>query len=172
MSDRRILIEGRPGTGKTTLVRRLVETLRAEGLTPQGFTTEELRDDRRRVGFAVEAIAGERAVLAHVELPGPPRVGRYGVDLEAFERVALPVLKSRGAGVVIIDELGKMELASQRFRDAVLKLISGDASIVATVHAFRDPFTEGLKRRDDVSLIKLSRGNRDAVLDSLIDALI
>lgn len=49
---------------------------------------------------------------------------------------------------------------------------SGDASIVATVHAFRDPFTEGLKRHDDVSLIKLSQVNQDAVLGSLIDALI
>src|ERR671922_1243146 len=94
----KILLEGRPGVGKTTVARRLAEHLRAADVSLRGFTTEELREGRRRVGFAVETFAGERATLAHVDLPGPPRVSKYGVDVAAFERVALPALENVDAG--------------------------------------------------------------------------
>jgi nucleoside-triphosphatase len=164
----RILLEGRPGSGKTTVARRLVEVLRAAGVPTAGFTTEEIREGNRRVGFRVEAIAGPRATLAHVTFSGPPRVGKYGVDLEAFERVALPALEPRRAGgVVLVDELGKMELASARFREAVGALFSGDTSVVATVHAFRHPLTDALKSRPDVEMVKVSARTRDTLADEL-----
>jgi nucleoside-triphosphatase len=119
----RLLLEGRPGIGKTTVTRRLLQLLREAGVPVGGFTTGELRTGGRRDGFVVEAVSGAREVLAHVDLPGPPRVGRYGVDLAAFERVALPALrKPRTGGVVVVDELGKMELASAAFRAAVVDL--------------------------------------------------
>jgi nucleoside-triphosphatase len=118
------------------------------------------------VGFAVEAIGGERAVLAHVELPGPPRVGRYGVDLGAFERVALPALAG-AEQIVVIDELGKMELASAAFCEAVTELFDADVDIVATVHVFRNPFTDALKRRSDVEVVGVWRGNRDELPNEL-----
>jgi nucleoside-triphosphatase len=162
----RLLIEARPGAGKTTAIGRLAERLDAPG----GFLTREMRSKGRRIGFEIETFGGERGVLAHVDLPGPPRVGRYGVDLEEFERLALPSLDSP-AGVVLIDELGKMELASERFRDAVLALFDGDVPIVATVHTFRHPFTDALKARPEVSLVKLTRANRDGLPHELWNLL-
>ena len=89
----RLLVEARPGAGKTTAFRRLAALLGERDVPLAGFTTEEIREHGRRVGFAVESLDGRRATLAHVELPGPPRVGRYGVDVEAFERIALPSLR-------------------------------------------------------------------------------
>jgi nucleoside-triphosphatase len=164
----RVLLEGRPGSGKTTVARRLVDLLRSRGVEIAGFTTEEIREGRRRGGFAVESVEGARAVLAHVDLPGPPRVGRYGVDLEAFERVALPALEDL-AEVVVIDELGKMELASARFRDAVASLLGREVAIVATVHVFRHPFTDRLKRQLEV--IRVRRSNRDGLPGELAERL-
>jgi nucleoside-triphosphatase len=135
-----------------------------------GVLTGEIRKRGRRLGFEVESLDGERATLAHVELRGPPRVGRYGVDLEALERVALPALRppARG-GVVVIDELGKMELASERFRHAVAALLDGDHGLVATVQAARHPFTDELKRRDDVELVRLSARNRERLPGELAE---
>ena len=138
----------------------MAELLRERGVVLRGFVTEELREERRRVGFAVETFDGERATLAHVDFSGPPRVGRYGVDLEAFEEVALPAL----AGVeekelVVIDELGKMELASAAFRSVVAELFGGRAPIVATVQVARHPFTDALKREAD--LVRVTYSNRD-----------
>ena len=165
------LIEARPGAGKTTAAVRLAEQLRAAELPVAGFVTEEMRERGVRVGFGIETFAGERGVLAHVELPGPPRVGKYGVDLEALERVALPSLEPPAGGVTVIDELGKMELASARFRDAVTALFDADVPLVATVHAFRHPFTDELKRRSDVELIRLNKANRDELPGALATRL-
>jgi len=168
----RLLIEARPGAGKTTALSRLAELLREAGVPLSGFVTRELREGGRRVGFEIETFAGERGVLAHTELKGPPRVGRYGVDLEAFERLALPDLDQPGdAGVVLIDELGKMELASERFREAVSGLFAGSAPIVATVHTARHPFTDELKRRPDVSTVRLTAANRDRLPQQLAERL-
>jgi nucleoside-triphosphatase len=138
----------------------LAELLRERGIALRGFVTEELREGRQRVGFAVETFAGESATLAHVTLSGPPRVGRYGVDLEAFERLALPALAAvKEEELVVIDELGKMELASEAFRAAVSELFDRRLALVATVHVARHPFTDALKR--DAEVVRVTRGNRD-----------
>jgi nucleoside-triphosphatase len=162
----RLLIEARPGAGKTTALSRLAERLRDDGAVLSGFLTREIRDGRRRVGFEVETFGGDRGLLAHVDLPGPPRVGRYGVNLEEFERLALRSLEAP-ASVILIDELGKMELASEPFREAVRNLFDGPLPIVATVHTFRHPFTDALKRRRDVSVVKLTASNRDGLPEEL-----
>jgi nucleoside-triphosphatase len=158
----RLLLEGRPAVGKTTVARRLAGLLREAGVPLAGFVTEELREGRRRVGFAVTTFDDARAVLAHVDLPGPPRVGKYGVDLPAFERLALPALASaHDRAVVIVDELGKMELASEAFRAAVSELLDQPPAVVATVHVARHPFTDRLKRRPAVELMRVTARNRD-----------
>jgi nucleoside-triphosphatase len=164
----RILLEARPGAGKTTVARRLVRVLHDRGLSVSGFTTEEIREGRRRIGFRVESVSGKSAVLAHVDLPGPPRVGKYGVDLPAFERVALPSMDDRAA-VIVIDELGKMELASDQFTEAVSALFDRDLPIVATVHTFTHPFTDALKKRREIRVIRISLQNRDALPEQLAE---
>ncbi|MDH6128649.1 nucleoside-triphosphatase [Kitasatospora sp. GP82] len=175
----RILLEGRPGVGKTTAVRRLAALLgrlprtSSEGtLTVTGFTTEEIRHGGSRVGFALETLSGRRAVLSHVDFPGPPQVGRYGVDLGVMERLALPSLKpaspSPATGpLVLIDELGQMELACPAFRDAVRSLFESDVDIVATVHVRGHPLTDALKQRADIEVIHITRANRDVLPEEL-----
>ncbi|MQS17020.1 hypothetical protein F7Q99_33735 [Streptomyces kaniharaensis] len=166
----RILLEGRPGTGKTTAIRRLAALLHAREAV--GFTTEEIRVNGVRVGFALETLAGRRAVLAHVGLPGPPRVGRYGVDLGVMEQLALPSLAwavpdtsaaPSPRALVLIDELGRMELAYRPFEDAVRVLFAADVDVVATVRAQPGPLTDALKQRTDVEVLRLTRANRDAL---------
>jgi nucleoside-triphosphatase len=165
------LIEARPGAGKTTALGRLAQILRERGATVAGFLTEEIRDGGKRVGFSIETLRGERGTLAHVECPGPPRVGRYGVALREFERLAVPALQVP-ADAVLIDELGKMELASVAFTDAVANLLEGETPVVATVHAFRHPFTDRLKRRRDAEVVRLTRANRDELPGLLAERLV
>ena len=142
----RLLLEGRPGSGKTTAVTRLVELLRREELAVTGFLTRELRERGERVGFTLETLDGRRGMLAHVSVRGGPRVGRYGVTHDDLERLAIPALSAH-ADVVVVDELGKMELTSPAFRDAVIALLDRPTALVETVHARPDPFTDELKRR-------------------------
>jgi nucleoside-triphosphatase len=150
----------------------VIAALRDARVPVSGFVTREIREGRHRTGFGIETAAGEEGTLAHVDYRGRPRVGKYGVNLEEFERVALPSIEAiPEGGVVVIDELGKMELASKRFREAVEALFEQDAPLVATVHAHRHPFTDELKRRGDVSVERVTRGNRDALPGRILDLL-
>jgi nucleoside-triphosphatase len=168
----RVLVEGRPGSGKTTVAARLADLLAERGIEVRGFVTHEVRERGRRVGFEIETMDGVRATLAHVRLAGPPRVGKYGVDLDAFERVALPALaKPSRHAVVLIDELGKMELASNRFREAIAGLLDMPVDFIATIHVFRDPLTDRLKRRRDIELVRVTHGSRGKLPAQLADTL-
>jgi nucleoside-triphosphatase len=157
----KVLIEGRPGSGKTTAARRLISLLSENGAGVAGFTTAEIRRGRGRIGFSIETVDGRAGVLAHVDFDGP-RVGKYGVDLTTFEDLALPALEVGGDDtIVVIDELGRMELLSDAFRAQVEALFARDNSLVATVHIYRHPFTERLKHGPGTEVVKITNANRD-----------
>ncbi|MGH3778702.1 MAG: nucleoside-triphosphatase [Pseudonocardiaceae bacterium] len=159
----RFLLEGPPKIGKTTAMRRLVDLLREHGATVSGFVTDEIRERDRRVGFVVRDVAGPEAVLAHQDFQTGVQVGRFAVDVPAFERVALPALRRalETGGAVIIDELGRMELASAPFVVVVDALLAGSLPVVATVHVYEHPVTDALKRRADVQRVAVTEANRD-----------
>jgi nucleoside-triphosphatase len=95
------------------------------------------------------------------------------VDLAAFDRVALPALRTpRTGGVVVVDELGKMELASAPFRDAVMQLLDRNVAVVATVHQARHQFTDDLRRRPGIGVVRVTEATRDALPVQLMDRLI
>lgn len=160
LTGMKILLTGPPGCGKTTVAEQLVDRFRQQGVTVGGFVTAEIRDDGQRVGFRLRTADGDEATLAHVDYPGPPNVGRYGVDLEALERLGLPAL-DQPADVLVVDELGPMELASQAFTDAVRRLFDDPTPVVATVHARGHPFTDELSARDETEAIEVTLANRN-----------
>src|SRR2546421_1782737 len=116
---RRVLITGRPGSGKTTLIKRIVDNLPSRGAA--GFYTEEIREHGARVGFKIVTLDGQEAVLAHVDFTTPARVGKYGLDLSAVEGIGVSAIRTaiREQRLVVIDEIGPMEIRSPVFRDAV-----------------------------------------------------
>jgi nucleoside-triphosphatase len=170
----KVLVTGPPKSGKTTAVVRLVELLRAQAVPVGGFVTGEQREDGRRVGFVVRDLAGPSATLAHEDFNSPVRVGRFGVDVAGFERVGLPALRkalAHGRGVVVIDEVASMELASPAFAGLVEEALASTTAVVATVHAKSDPFTDSLKRRADTRVVSVDEESRDGLPQRLLAML-
>jgi nucleoside-triphosphatase len=136
-----------------------------------GFVTRELREGGQRVGFTLETLDGQRGLLAHIGIRGGHRVGRYGVVLDDLERLAIPAVRA-AADVVVLDELGKMELASAAFRDAVIVLFERAVAVVATVHTHAHPLTDRLKHRPSIAVVQLTLSNRDELPTAIASRLL
>ncbi len=156
-----LLLTGRPGVGKTTVIKTLVERL---GQRADGFYTAEIRQRGQRQGFCLVGLCGERATLAHTRLKGGgrPRVGRYGVDVAALERVGVAALQraTDTGSIVIVDEIGKMELFSSAFKTATLAALDGPSPVVATIMARPHPWADALKAKVNVMVWQVTVENR------------
>jgi len=159
---RTCLLTGRPGVGKTTCLRRVLDLLQ---VPTGGFVTDELRERGNRVGFGLVTLDGRRATLAHVSIAGPPRVGRYGVNLDALDRLGVPAIREavRDGHVVVIDEIGKMEMASSAFRQAVEEALESPAAVLGTILAGSHPWGDRVKGHPAVRLIEVTAANRETL---------
>ena len=166
----KVLLTGRPGCGKTTLIKRVVNEL---ALPAGGFYTEEIRQRRGRVGFKIITLDGEEAVLAHVNFSTKQRVGKYGLDLHVLESVGTKAICAamRSRQLLVIDEIGPMEIRSRIFCDVVNEAFdSPDTSgILGTITARSLPFTNAIKKRHDVTLIEVRPKNREKLVSELSD---
>jgi nucleoside-triphosphatase len=164
----KVLLTGRPGCGKTTLIKRVVDKLAPPA---GGFYTEEIRERGTRVGFKIITLDAEEAVLAHVDFKTPERVGKYGLDLSPLETVGVETVREavRMRQVVVIDEIGPMEIRSSIFREIVNEAFDSGASILATITARSFAFTDAIKKRSDVTLIEMRPDNREQLVSELSD---
>jgi nucleoside-triphosphatase len=166
---RMLLLTGRPGIGKTTVIKAVAEAL---GERAGGFYTEEIRGPGGRKGFRLVTLDGREAVMAHVDLRGQgrPRVSRYGVDVGAIEQVGVAALRRamQEGQITVIDEIGKMELFCGPFKEAVLQAVNGPHVVVATVMLKPNPWVDGLKVLPSVVVWEVTLENRGKMAEQII----
>ena len=161
-----ILLTGAPGVGKTTFFQRLYQVF-AEA-RPVGFYTAETRQGGRRTGFDLITFDGQRHTLAHVDIAGPYRVSKYGVDVAGFDKAlaAMPV-EDPEVRLAMVDEIGKMECYSEVFRVVMKKLLDSPTIVVGTIALWGGGFIAEVKRRPDVVLYDLTRRNQEGLLSEI-----
>jgi nucleoside-triphosphatase len=157
----RVLLTGPSGSGKTTVAVRAVDELRSRGEVLAGFVSAEIRRGGRRTGFTIRGIGGLERTMAVRGGPGP-KIGAYGVDIHAFEEVALLELENglELGSTLVVDEIGKMELLSPAFRDLVPRLFEAPR-VLATVGELRDPLLDDVRHRGDVIDVSVFGGPVD-----------
>ncbi len=167
MNNVRILITGQPGCGKTTLIKKVARSLSVPFC---GFFTNEILQRGRRVGFEIESFAGNKAVMSHIDIKSPYRVGKYGVDIESIDRIAvfeieIAITENR---LLIVDEIGKMELFSDRFKESILKVIQSEIPFLGTILYKPHPFCDRLKDSRGIKLLTFRMSEYDKTYAKII----
>ena len=164
------LLTGKPGTGKTSLIKQAIAGIKGKA---GGFYTEEIRSQGVRKGFRLVTLDGQEVILAHVDIHSPYRVSKYGVDIDSLDQVGVSALNKAAeeCDLVVIDEIGKMELFSVNFRRAVSQMIGSGKKILGTIMLNPNPWADVIKRQSQVNLVTVTRANYQGVLRGLLDWL-
>lgn len=161
----KVLLTGRPGIGKTTIVKKVVDKIGG-----YGFYTEEWREKGRRKGFYLVLLHGGRYILAEKGKESRYRIGNYAVFPDVMKKAIEEIEEGlRKGGIIVMDEIGKMELFSLEFKDTVKAVFSYDVSVIATIPISRIPLIEEIKRRKDVKIFEVNLSNRNELPQRVIE---
>jgi nucleoside-triphosphatase len=167
---RALLLTGKPGTGKTALIKEALTRTKVKG---GGFYTEEIRTGGIRQGFRIVTLDGQETVLAHVDISSSHQVSKYRVDTDSLDRVGVSALRQalKESDLIVIDEIGKMELLSPRFKEAVTQAINSGKKVLGTIMLNPHPFADEIKRHPEVEVLLVTRDNRPEVMRKVLNWL-
>lgn len=157
------LLTGPPRAGKTTLIKQVVADFKGKAC---GFYTEEIRENDERRGFRLVTLDGKKVTLSHIDFKSPYRVGKYGVNIEGLEEVGVTALlgMQSNCDLVIVDEIGKMEMLSLKFRRAIEELIASNRRVLGTILLHHHVWSDIIKARPEVMVMMLNRNNYSQML--------
>jgi nucleoside-triphosphatase len=165
-----LILTGAPGVGKTTVLSKTVDALKAKGVSVGGMITREVREGNERVGFEIiDLTNGKHGWLAHVNELGP-QVGKYHVNLEDLDNIGTTAITQaiEKCSAIAIDEIGPMELYSQKFKQSVAQALESKKLVLAVVHGkAKDPLVTQVKRRVDAEIFNVTFSNRENLLELL-----
>ncbi len=162
---KRVFLTGPPRVGKTSLIVEFLKIFPGEKV---GFITLEVREKGIRSGFLLKTLSGKEGVFASKKFNFPWKVGKYSVNVPLFEELALPELEKAYKNpevLVVIDEIGKMELLSPRFEKAIYKLLSQPNPLIATVGKISHSLVEKIMREERI--FEVTRKSRKEMLNLL-----
>jgi nucleoside-triphosphatase len=172
-----LLITGTPGVGKTTLALRVVEVIRSKGYGVGGIITQEIKEDNSRVGFELlDLDTGSRGILARVGLRGP-RVGKYGVDLKNLEQIGvasiLNAIRRRDVDIIVVDEIGPMELSCPQFAVALKEIIRTCKPFLGTIQfKLKHKIFDILGSNEMPQIMELTYRDRDSLIKAILDTVL
>ncbi len=164
------LLTGIPGIGKTTIIKKIIEEFRNKC---EGFWTEEMKENNKRRGFVLKTTTGKECILANIDFPRIYSVGKYGVNLKCIEEIGCETILSgmKEKKIIIIDEIGKMEILSGKFKELVTEILNSSNIVIATILYSPHPFCDSIKNREDVKIYKIDYSNRDYITNYIIEDL-
>lgn len=165
--NKNILLTGNPKIGKTIVIKKLIEHLPNAG----GFYTEAIYENNKRTGFKIVTLDKQEVILAHQDWKTGYRVSKYDIDIKNLDNVAvesiLKTIKDNTKEIIIIDEVGKMEVLSLKFQEAVVKALDSPKKVIGVITRSDLPFVRELQHRGDIEMVEVTVDNRDKMPDTL-----
>lgn len=175
LRKRVLLLAGSPGIGKTTILLKIVETLKAKGYRVGGMVSCEVRENGTRVGFEILNLeTNKRGWLAHVNQKTGPQVGKYRVNLEDLNNLGAEAILNaiKDCDVIAIDEIGPMELFSEKFKQAVKDAVESFKLVIGVIHwRAKDRLIEMVKTREDAEIFTVTYENRDELHQYILEKI-
>lgn len=165
----KIFLTGFPKSGKSTVLIKTIELLKNSGLKVGGFITPEIVEEKKRTGFYVKDVfSNEMEVFASIDFKIGPKFGKYGIDTDAFDRIALKAIEFalENCDVVVVDEIGKMEELSENFKNKLTSLMLVDKNLIAVLHR---NFIEQFKQYGEV--VEVTPDNRENLPEELVKSI-
>jgi len=166
------LLTGSPGVGKTTVLVRVVEGLKSKGYCVGGMFSREVRSEGSRIGFEIRNLANNQyGWLAQVDQKEGPQVGKYRVNLLDLDGVGATAIAEavNACEAIAVDEIGPMELFSNRFKEAVTMAFQSKKLVIATVHWRERGFLNSLLDKINVvEWFEVSMGNRELLHELIL----
>ncbi len=165
MNKNNIFLTGAPSSGKTTVIKKVIEGLDHPA---NGFYTEEERVDGKRVGFLMKTLDGRKGYLAHQDIKSDLHIRRYGVSIENIEGIAVPSITPVKNNIIILDEIGKMECFSGVFKQAAANVLESPNIVIGTITFGGDDFIREVKKREDIEINEVTMDNRNSLPDLIL----
>ena len=167
---------GPPGIGKTSVLLRSVNGLKNRGYEIGGMISRGIREGGVRVGFEImDFSTGQRGWLAHINQPTGPKISKYRVNLTDLDAIGVSSILDtiRNADIIIVDEIGPMELFSPAFRDAVVQAVESNKPVLGTIHfRLKDSLVNSIKAREDAEIFEVTYENRETLHNLIIDKVV
>ena len=162
----KIFISGMPGCGKTSLLLQIIDELKKRGRKVGGILSPEIRNKIRKGFWIVDIASGKKAKMAEKSQAKGCKVAGYVINKEAIDEIVKQMRKSvDGCDVIVIDEIGKMELCSETFKQAISELIKSQKPLIASLH--RAYFNEYKSKYDGIFLW-LTRENFEKIKEHIL----
>ena len=160
------LLSGAPGAGKTTIIKQTIDMINRKA---GGFYTREIRQQGVRQGFELVTLDGASVILAHTNIDSPYRLNKYGIDIKKLDMIGVSALQRamKECDIVVIDEIGKMELFSSAFREAVLEVLNSKKKLLGTIMLPSHPWADHIKQDPRVQVQHVSRSNHQQILEEI-----
>ena len=165
---KRIAITGRPGVGKSTVCRNILEHLTC---TYGGMVSADIRIEGERVGFGITDISTkEQGILAHKDDHGPC-VGKYNVNLDDLNNIGVNSIKNAlSYNLVVIDEIAPMEFKSQEFVKIVEKALDSGKDMLVVLHQKSNhPLAQRI--REEFELYTVTEDNRESIVAVIVNRI-
>ena len=163
-----LFLSGEPGVGKSTLLARVIETLRrSTDWQISGLITHEILNAAgERTGFQTSTLDGSRSGVLAALQPN----GKFLLNHTTMETLILPTIEEgmHSADLLVIDEIGSIQLQSEKFLPVIEQALSMTTlNILGTIALAGDPNLAVIRSHPRMQVVEITLDNRNGLVEDI-----